>query len=144
MINWARVRDTESSDQLEETALENVIGLDHVSKCCDSPDLRFQRMDVTPTADYFRVVCKFCGRVGEATDWSWGKAVALWNIALWNPTYMGRDPLKLADELERIDLNSLTLKDLSTVLESLKKAPRYLRSLVYEVETAKIEPHIME
>ena len=140
MSKWQKV-----DDDVKETPLTEFGNLKTVriqTNCCQAPDLWFQATEVSPVTDQFRVVCKSCGREGGMTDWSAAKAIAAWNIELWNSNYMGRDPLKLADKVEGLNLEQTSIADLITVVELLKKAPQYLRSLVYESETQRLDRFI--
>ena len=130
----------------KETKLSNIIDLKHVlTRCCKESDLWFQIIDSSPTTWGFRVVCKSCEKVGEVTRWSWERAISLWNVSLWNPEYMGRDPLKLADRIEKLELTTdeIMLGDIVEVAEILKEAPKYLRKGVYETEEAGLEPYMI-
>ena len=139
---WCDVID--DNEEMRETSLSNIVDLEKVNKCCSEPDLWFELMDAG-SSYASRVVCKSCGRKGEDTTWSWENAIALWNIALWNPKFMGRVPLYLADRIEELQLNGeVKLSDAATLLKALKEAPRWLRKLVEEKESAELESHMKE
>ena len=73
---WREVSDEDDEEVYRETPLCNIIdvGTDRdihrsvLFGCCDTPDLWFQDVEVSPISGGARVVCKSCGRKGEVSD----------------------------------------------------------------------------
>jgi len=148
-LTWQTV---EGEEEVGEVALDSLFESDaYLTKCCEKPDLRFRRREVPPVSDQFSVVCRACGKKGEETDWSWEKAVAFWNIALWNPEYMGRKPLNVAKRLDmlRVQLNELRIGgipyyQLRELMDCLGEVPILLHALVIEAEENRVRQYSRE
>ncbi len=140
----------QTEEGTKEILLEEIVDVtrEHnaVLFCCIESDLKLVSKDKSELSCVFHIYCKSCNKKGKSTDWSHAEAIALWNMQLWNPTYMSRDPIKLAESIEKLqkDLANLTLADIKTVLNSLKNVPKMIRKLVIESESNRISKYMSE